>query len=516
MRITMNNENYYASQDASSFNVFKANSSIIINNIVDGIYNTSDVVVSLSVVNKTSVSYIVKNKDTVVVRGDVVSNIFNISNLTVGNYTLAVFNAENENYFNSSYEHNFTVNKAQSDVSIINITNGIYNTQDSTFDVVVNNKTGVTYLIVNGENVNFTVDMKNIESTIIDGNVKYSYSNGIFKFNITGLNAGNYNISVYNTEDENYYGSLDKNSFAVIKAKSNSSVIINNITNPNHVGDNVIVNYTVLNKTTVDVVIKNIGTGEVIRSGYIVDSDSIVISNLESGEYTINITNAETDYISGSYNESVFIVNKAHSNVSIYNVNDGVYNTRDVVLNVVVNNQTNNTYLVISNGEYNFTMNLMAIENVPIGANIKYIYRNGVYNVNISGLNAGSYKISVYESFCVPGSDPGDERYIKVPGVLKTSTLKVKKAKTIVKAPKVKYRYKRTRYFKVTVKHKTTKKAMSGIKLKLKVYTRKKYKTYTIKTNKQPKAVLRKYCFFYYMSLIQSENDRKMPKCLPK
>lgn len=109
----------------------------------------------------------------------------------------------------------------------------------------------------------------------------------------------------------------------------------------------------------------------------------------------------------------------------------------------------------------------------------------GIATLKASKLNAGSYKISVYESFCVPGSDPGDERYIKVPGVLKTSTLKVKKAKTIVKAPKVKYRYKRTRYFKVTVKHKTTKKAMSGIKLKLKVYTRKKYKTYTIKTNKK-------------------------------
>ena len=74
---------------------------------------------------------------------------------------------------------------------------------------------------------------------------------------------------------------------------------------------------------------------------------------------------------------------------------------------------------------------------------------------------------------------------MKVPGVLKTTTLKVTKARAIVKAPKVKLKYKRTRYFKVTVKHKTTKNAMGGIKLKLKVYTGKKFKTYTVKTNKK-------------------------------
>lgn len=110
---------------------------------------------------------------------------------------------------------------------------------------------------------------------------------------------------------------------------------------------------------------------------------------------------------------------------------------------------------------------------------------NGIATLKASTLDAGYYKISVYEAFCVYGSDPGDEWYVKVPGVLKTTTLKVTKARAIVKAPKVKLKYKRTRYFKVTVKHKTTKKAMGGIKLKLKVYTGKKFKTYTVKTNKK-------------------------------
>ena len=117
---------------------------------------------------------------------------------------------------------------------------------------------------------------------------------------------------------------------------------------------------------------------------------------------------------------------------------------------------------------------------LPIITNSK-----GIATIKASKLNAGKYKITVYETFCILGSDPGDERYIKVPGVLTTTTLKVKKTKAIVKAPKVKFKYKKSKYFKVAIKHKSTKKPLSGIKLKLKVYTGKKYKTYTVKTNKK-------------------------------
>ena len=58
----------------------------------------------------------------------------------------------------------------------------------------------------------------------------------------------------------------------------------------------------------------------------------------------------------------------------------------------------------------------------------------------------------------------------------------VKKAPTSVKAPKVTNKYKKSKYFKVTVK--SYKKPVKSLKLKVKVYTGKKYKTYTIKTNK--------------------------------
>lgn len=66
-----------------------------------------------------------------------------------------------------------------------------------------------------------------------------------------------------------------------------------------------------------------------------------------------------------------------------------------------------------------------------------------------------------------------------------SSSVKVSKAKTTVKAPKVTYKFKKSKYFKLTVKNKATKKAVSGIKVKVKIYTGKKYITKTIKTSKK-------------------------------
>ena len=65
----------------------------------------------------------------------------------------------------------------------------------------------------------------------------------------------------------------------------------------------------------------------------------------------------------------------------------------------------------------------------------------------------------------------------------KKTTITVNKIKTTVKAPKVTNKFKKSKYFKVAVKDKATKKAVSNVKVKLKVFTGKKYITKTIKTN---------------------------------
>lgn len=54
-----------------------------------------------------------------------------------------------------------------------------------------------------------------------------------------------------------------------------------------------------------------------------------------------------------------------------------------------------------------------------------------------------------------------------------------------VKAPKVKFKYKKSKYFKVKVISEKTKNGIYHLKLKLKVFTGKKYKIYKVKTNKK-------------------------------
>ena len=96
----------------------------------------------------------------------------------------------------------------------------------------------------------------------------------------------------------------------------------------------------------------------------------------------------------------------------------------------------------------------------------------GIATFKLTGIKPGTYKVNVVT-------------YMKYSPAKTTSTVKISKAPTIVKAPKVTAKYKKSKYFKVTVKSKATKKVVKNIKVKIKVYTGKKYKTFTVKTNKK-------------------------------
>ena len=64
-------------------------------------------------------------------------------------------------------------------------------------------------------------------------------------------------------------------------------------------------------------------------------------------------------------------------------------------------------------------------------------------------------------------------------------SFKLKPGKCIIKAPKVTAKHHKSKYFKITVKNKFTKKVMKKFKLKLKIFTGKKSVDYIVKTNKK-------------------------------
>ena len=92
---------------------------------------------------------------------------------------------------------------------------------------------------------------------------------------------------------------------------------------------------------------------------------------------------------------------------------------------------------------------------------------NGIAKFSASGLNVGSHKIEIT-------TDYGECKVKKT-----TTSATITKSKTIVKAPKVTNKYKKSKNFKVTVKNKATKKAVKNTYVKIKIDK----KTYKIKTN---------------------------------
>lgn len=113
--------------------------------------------------------------------------------------------------------------------------------------------------------------------------------------------------------------------------------------------------------------------------------------------------------------------------------------------------------------------NEKVLRNGRIFDDYKY-YPNSQLSLPVSKWKVGTYNV------VVKYTDHGMTHQTKF-------KITIKKAPTTVKAAKVTNKYKKSKFFKITVK--SNKKVVKNLKLKLKVYTGKKYKTYTVKTDKK-------------------------------
>jgi hypothetical protein len=104
---------------------------------------------------------------------------------------------------------------------------------------------------------------------------------------------------------------------------------------------------------------------------------------------------------------------------------------------------------------------------------------NGKLKLSLDNLKPGKYKVVVSDA---------DNKNFTAKEV--TTKIVIKKAPTKLTAKKLTAKKGEKKYFKVTAKNKKTKKAIPGIKLKVKVYTGKKSKTYTVKTDSKGVAKL--------------------------
>ena len=378
--ITISNaqsRNYNASNKTVSFRVIKASSEVNITDIVNGVYNTTNVEVNFEVYNRTTVTIIIKNStgDIVYQNNNFELSKFIIGNLTAGDYNITILNGFNNNYNASNMTKSFKVIKATSKITINNITNGIYNTTHVFVNFTATNRTTISILVYkNG------TDICVFNNTDFQGNI----------FTIGNLSAGIYNITIFNKESDNYNSSQISRLFEVLKAYS-----FVNITEINHGvynTTNATVKFDVTNKTTVKIVVYKNGTDSCVFNSTNFEGNVFSIGNLSSGIYNITITNVPNENYTEYSVSSLFIVNKATSFVNITGVIPGVYNTTNATVNFNIVNGTSVKIIITKNGTgtivYNassFILSQFTINNLTAG----------VYNITITNTGDDNHLSSV-------------------------------------------------------------------------------------------------------------------------
>ena len=214
---------------------------------------------------------------------------------------------------------------------------GNYSNIYSSEDLVLFNSTLETFVTINqipdsyaGNNatVNFTFDddtnLGGYNVTLYNNNqiIKTFKYDGIYYYDYTWdkLAAGNYSITVgeINAKRNKYNSSYEPMTFKV--NKYSTSVVINPITNVTYKSE-VVVDFTVENRTNINVIITNVLTGET-KTFYNISGSEFRINNLVASTYNITIINSENEMYASSNASALFnvakIFIKGNKDMSVY------------------------------------------------------------------------------------------------------------------------------------------------------------------------------------------------------
>ena len=237
--------------------------------------------------------------------------------------------------------------------------------------VVITRIGDVTY----GEDSNIGFEFENSTAVLVtvtlNSEVVFNETVNGTNVSIPNLGTGFYNVVISTLENEFYRSSSVASDFRVNRA--GSSLTLEKILDT-YYGKDIIINFTVENRTSVVVSIYNIDTKEFIIND-VVEGNLFTINNLPVGSYAVTLTNVIDRNYNPSGDYASFNVLKVNSSIILDNKTEYVYG--DVVINYDVDNLTNVTVTVVDleSGEVdNFT----------------------ITNSTISlDLDAGSYQITV-------------------------------------------------------------------------------------------------------------------------
>lgn len=288
-------------------------------------------------------------------------------------YNLTVYNLGNGTINPSKDSILFKVNK---ELSYIQITS-----------VLVDIDYGTNF----GISFDGNIDCHDYNVTIYDENNKVKYSEIVWVSNTHGsmsipvLDVGKYTITVTNLGNENKKENTATGSFNVLKVDNNCSVSVDD----NIYGKDI----TVTVRATADgeYIVKINSTTVTVN---VVDGVGSQTVELSAGYYTANVTSAKDNYNNNATNDT-FTIEKAQSNVGIFDFGNVVYNQGRTIRftdfypakynvtiydegNVIVSseNTTSLLYTIPSNlptGTYNLTVTNLGNDNV-IGSQYSYTF----------------------------------------------------------------------------------------------------------------------------------------------
>lgn len=357
-----------------------------------------------------------------------------------------------------SNKTNLTINMV--DVKLeLEAFNEYYGTAKKVTIKVTNAKTGK---VLAGVTISLTIT----GATLSNPN-QMTNENGTIQLGVNGLPTGTYQMS-FKTNDTNLKNASGSGKFTLKKIP----VVIN--------AKNVSVYFNTGTTSTITVKDKN---GKVVNGMYLLVriyttskkyNDYLFQTNkkgqvsfsasLAVGKHKIVINSADTRYQASQVTKTI-TVKKASAKITAKKVT--AYYKGGKYLTVKLTNTKNKKAI------YDAKLNIK----IFVSKNRYYNYNgntgmNGQIKLLLDTLKPGSYKV------VVSGKDSKNFQAKQV-----TTKIVIKKAPAKLVPKKLTAKKGAKKYFKVTVKNKKTKKVISGVKIKVKVYTGKKAKTYTLKTN---------------------------------
>ncbi|WP_407374506.1 hypothetical protein [Methanobrevibacter sp.] len=296
-------------------------------------------------------------------------------------------------------------------------------------------------------------------------------SNGQSKISVSQLVSGTYNVTVSNNDTKNINNVKENGKITIVAIPVKLTV---NVPSSMYYNTGNTATIKVTNKATGKVVpgaivLVQIKTGSKTESYiYQANNKGIVTVNYAPaavGAHKIVVSTADSRYAaSGSITKS-YTVKKASATIAAPKVTSYYKGGKTFVIKLT--NSKNKKVI------YGAKLNIK----IFISKNRYYNYNgqtglDGKLRISLDTFKPGTYKVVVKKA---------DSKNFNA--AQKTSKFVIKKAPAKLTPTKLTAKKGKSTYFKVTVKNTKTKKVIKGVKVKIKVYTGKKTKTYTVKTN---------------------------------